>query len=609
MTFSRSFKILKRADSLELVRKVVREVCESVDSPRSLAVWLTFQDGFRQGGNHTELIGLSIDPLNYSDPHSFADDYLVTEFLSKADFLNLPVDRKFQAMEAFDLFEGRCANTNREIRSSINSSERALWINHAVVTKLLKIFQPVDTNLLGEVFDGSKWGPGVTSSSKGNHLSRYNKLSSSLEATTDFISAGARFFVNHTRSWANMHSGGTSDFPACVTDNAFTRLPGNRITTVPKNAKTDRTIAVEPHVNAAFQRGIGIAIRKRLLKAGCDLRDQTRNQKLACLGSTDGSLATIDLRGASDCISENLVRELLPPDWYSLLSTARSHYYEKEGKWFRYNKHSSMGNGYTFELESAIFLSLALACCDYHKVSTEDVSVYGDDIVIPSCVAETFIFMSNLYGFETNKKKTFTSGPFRESCGADFFNGVNVRPFYIRKLPDSLLGIFELANSIRDYSALRCNFLSCDSRFLRAWNIIVEFVPQSLQYFVPKGVDGGFFTEFDEAAPKVRRKRDRYLQASFFEFRRLVFVSDSRKKQCPIVSVGSALWDMSSSGNTDVDIWVDGQWQKPRLPDYVNSPPPLSLDRTSYDLRDSGSLRSVRHEISTSCWSGPGAWI
>jgi hypothetical protein len=39
------------------------------------------------------------------------------------------------------------------------------------------------------------------------------------------------------------------------------------------------------------------------------------------------------------------------------------------------------------------------------------------------------------FGLKVNSRKTFFQGPFRESCGKDFINGVLVTPVYLRQHP------------------------------------------------------------------------------------------------------------------------------------------------------------------------------
>jgi hypothetical protein len=96
-----------------------------------------------------------------------------------------------------------------------------------------------------------------------------------------------------------------------------------RLSFVPKTAKTDRCIAVQPPLNGLFQTGIGKYLRHRLLSCGVDITDQTRNQKRAREGSLTGALATLDLSSASDTIATELVWDLLPFEWANLLSYGR----------------------------------------------------------------------------------------------------------------------------------------------------------------------------------------------------------------------------------------------------------------------------------------------
>jgi hypothetical protein len=213
-------------------------------------------------------------------------------------------------------------------------------------------------------------------------------------------------------------------------------VAGSKLGFVPKNAKTDRAICTEPLVNSVYQNAIGEVLTRKLRRVGCNLRDQTRNQQLALKGSITGALATIDLSAASDTISQAVVLDLLPPEWFELLDSTRSHHYTYEGGTYYFHKFSSMGNGFTFGLESLIFLALTLAVCEHlglPKTAVQDVSVYGDDIIAPVEAVGLLTEVFSYYGFTINQDKSFSSGPFRESCGRDYFLGMYVRPMFIKK--------------------------------------------------------------------------------------------------------------------------------------------------------------------------------
>jgi hypothetical protein len=113
---------------------------------------------------------------------------------------------------------------------------------------------------------------------------------------------------------------------------------------------------------------------------------------------------------------------------------------------------SSMGNGFTFELESLIFWALSKATA-YFTGTSGVISVYGDDIICPTGMAQDLIWILSVFGFQTNRDKSFTEGPFRESCGGHYHSGFDVTPFYLRKPIESLLDIIHMANSLRKWAA------------------------------------------------------------------------------------------------------------------------------------------------------------
>lgn len=227
----------------------------------------------------------------------------------------------------------------------------------------------------------------------------------------------------------------------------------NRLTFVPKDAKVSRPIAIEPRMNLYLQLGVHDYVTHRLKKFGVDLsHGQQRNQELARKGSVPGvswdrRLATIDLSAASDSVSTELVRWLLPPDWFNYLDTIRSHFGDVGGAQVAYEKFSSMGNGFTFVLESVIFASLVRACM--YRTGHEDCewAVYGDDIVVPVGSAGLLLEVLKFCGFSANTDKTFLFGDFRESCGKDYHRGTNIRPLFIKGVAD-VASLFGLCNHI-----------------------------------------------------------------------------------------------------------------------------------------------------------------
>jgi hypothetical protein len=232
----------------------------------------------------------------------------------------------------------------------------------------------------------------------------------------------------------------------------------NKVTFVPKDAKTERAIAIEAQINVLLQLSVGAYLKRRLHSVGCDLKSQQRNQELAWIGSIFRDRydpVTLDLAMASDTLCIELVRELLPPDWYDFLDGLRAREGRHQNTEFVWEKFSSMGNGFTFELETLIFYALAQACSDlngtthwFHDTFGRPyryayVSVFGDDIIVPQVDSQFLIDVLRYCGFRVNRDKSFVLGPFRESCGEDFFNGDSVRALYategIEKVKDLIL--------------------------------------------------------------------------------------------------------------------------------------------------------------------------
>jgi len=105
-----------------------------------------------------------------------------------------------------------------------------------------------------------------------------------------------------------------------------------------------------------------------------------------------------------------------------------------------------MGNGFTFELETLLFVALSAAVAKL--IPGRDLFVYGDDILIPSAADRDVRAVLEAFGFEVNQEKSFSSGPFRESCGGDFFLGYNVRSCFATKDMDNSLQWIALHNEL-----------------------------------------------------------------------------------------------------------------------------------------------------------------
>lgn len=217
----------------------------------------------------------------------------------------------------------------------------------------------------------------------------------------------------------------------------------NRIEVVPKNWKTGRTIACEPSGSLPLQLAFDSYVKSRLVPHGIDLSDQLRNRECARVGSIDGSFATVDLKQASDLCALNTVHLLFPEKWAQYLTDIRSHFgVLPDNSLIKYEKFSSMGNGATFAMETLIFLA---AC---RAVGSPKALVYGDDIAIEPEFVEPLRRVLHFLGFRVNTDKTYATGLFRESCGGQYYNGMDITPFYARGSFDHKPNAVLLINSM-----------------------------------------------------------------------------------------------------------------------------------------------------------------
>jgi hypothetical protein len=459
--------------------RLIRSFLQSLDCPRALTAWLLYSHG-----EHRQLVELTCDPHNYQDPDYFRRSYGATKFLVKATGLKTGIDLKKVAITSAVEAEVQCLLTNRRLRWLRSGAVRSPL--HSVFfraqSKIASILGPVPSS-----FEDFGWSKGRTTSSSGTYLSSVVKYASRLDVTR----AALPYAIRHVRDsplWGA--SVLNADGPCSVLEGAFNIVEGNVLFTVPKSAKTDRVICYEPHVNIRLQRMVGAYLQDRLLrKAGVNLRDQSINQRRAKLASKTGHLATIDLRSASDTLAFELVVELLPPDWVELLDDLRSkNTLWPDGTLQENHKFSSMGNGFTFELESLIFYALASSVSD-------NVSVFGDDIIVPS---ESFLAVKAVLegsGFLINNQKSFHTSYFRESCGADAFSGLLCTPVYLRSLPKLREDVIKLHNQVRRWCSESIPLLEYE-RLLNRWR---TSHPCPLG---PSGFgDGHYHVDLDRACP------------------------------------------------------------------------------------------------------------
>jgi hypothetical protein len=199
-------------------------------------------------------------------------------------------------------------------------------------------------------------------------------------------------------------------------------IRGSRLAFAPKNYDIARCICTEPNLGIYYQLGFGRILENALLrKLGINLAKQPfKNRELARIGSIDGSFATIDLSSASDSMSLKMLAWALPRDWYHYLSALRSERVSIGDREVELNMVSSMGNGFTFPLQTIFFSCIVRAIArirgipliDPHGDLLGNWGVFGDDIIVPDSLTPYVVRTLSLFGFRVNAQKTFVEGPF-----------------------------------------------------------------------------------------------------------------------------------------------------------------------------------------------------
>lgn len=515
------------------VEGLVLALCEDLATPVSLGVYLRIKNRCWD-----DLALMRVDPKHYNEAESYFKDACSVEFLRKYKGLPTSFDRKAAAVDNFWKSEKECYSTNERLHPYIEGFSHPEYV--PALGDFLRQVRKNVAALLGPCPSGlleGRFGPGATFGDKGRLTTIPDKMSS-----RPTVTSGALYFSVFdwkSTAWAS----------TCATRFIETQVVrGNRFTTVPKDSTKDRGIAVEPSVNLFYQLSFGKVMKKRLKHAGLNLQDgQAIHRQVACEASKEGSFATIDLSNASDTVSTNLVRLVLPHQWFDALSALRSPYTLLDGKWVKLEKFSSMGNGYTFELETAIFAAISMAVMQTLGTTPfpgVNLFVYGDDIIVPNSVAPCVLSALRYLGFTPNGKKTFLNGPFKESCGGDYFNGVDVRPFQLEDTPLEPQHFIAMANGIRAMGRKNPGSHASRSYLLRSWFRVLDALPTHIRRLRgPEGL-GDIVIHDEQERWQIRWKHSiRYIRC----YRPISFRRIGWQHWHPDVVLATALYGLSDT--------------------------------------------------------------
>lgn len=292
-----------------------------------------------------------------------------------------------------------------------------------------------------------------------------------------------------------------------------------KLIAVPKDSRGPRLICVHPAeaiwIQQAVRRALEKSIsRKRYAKGPWPqghifFDNQDVNGRIALLSSRSRRYATLDMKEASDRIADTLV-QILFGSKYKMFGCCRAQKVlipavgDNPSRCEDIHSYAPMGNATTFPVQSLVFWAICVASLQsqgFHQPGA--VFVFGDDIIVPSECAEVVINDLESFGLLVNRTKSFWRGAFRESCGVDAFNGVDVTPIRWKTCADAkhLTGLLQLSDigmrlRIAGYEAAAATVYCGLRERLRRYG---------KQLFLTNNVDHGGIAEFSELSSLVWR--------------------------------------------------------------------------------------------------------
>lgn len=259
------------------------------------------------------------------------------------------------------------------------------------------------------------------------------------------------------------------------------KVAENKVLFVNKDSRGPRTIACEPLELMFCQQGLRKLMYDHiethpLTASRINFTDQSVNQQLALLGSCENFIATIDMKDASDSVSWSLVQYLFKdtPLVPYFRGTRSVNSILPDGRVVELKKFAAMGSALCFPVEALVFYALIIGTYALYEHLYPFAYVYGDDLIIDREIIPTLNEVFQEVGLKINLDKSFYNGPFRESCGKDYFKGDEVTTVKLRSqfksLPDNIVSLVETANHLFDRGYYKASeFIQ---RFIkRHWNI------------------------------------------------------------------------------------------------------------------------------------------
>jgi hypothetical protein len=145
-----------------------------------------------------------------------------------------------------------------------------------------------------------------------------------------------------------------------------------------------------------------------------------------------------------------------------------------------------MGSALTFPIEAMVFTTAVFMGIEKSlgtQLTKKDirsfygrVRVYGDDIIVPVDHVHSVISSLESLGLKVNTGKSFWNGKFRESCGGDYYDGVDVSIVRIRS---------EFPTSRRDAEQVVSTVSLRNQLWEHGWTKAVAYLDELLEGIIP----------------------------------------------------------------------------------------------------------------------------
>lgn len=238
----------------------------------------------------------------------------------------------------------------------------------------------------------------------------------------------------------------------CVTDRLVEEYGLDRLALVEKDSGGPRLIGLPPAEYMWCQKALQELLYTFIenvspVRGKINFTDQEVNRMLTCQPE---KYETLDMSKASDRVAYALAEYLFGKTriwpWLKASRTpgiilpgadkyASNQRLEKD-RVMMYKKFAPMGSAVCFPVEALTFFALAVSAQVHAGMSPlmaiRNTFVYGDDIITLRDQKKHLDPLFEAVGLQFNARKCCTSGLFRESCGRDSFDGLDVTPLRMR---------------------------------------------------------------------------------------------------------------------------------------------------------------------------------